>query len=323
MSSENLSRASDAMTRPIAHLSVDLDPIDTHLAGYGIRAPHCDRIYRTAVPRLLDLLDGLHLRATLFVVARDAEREAPLWREAVARGHEIGSHSMSHPIPFATLPPAERLREVGESRRRLEDAVGRPVLGFRAPGWDVDQTTLDAVAGAGYRYDASILPSPALLPGALLRLVLSRGRMRPHALGRSIRLAWSRRLPYRVARDGGLREFPLAVSPVLRVPFTHTLWYVAPRAVCWRTYRAIRRSGGPLSYMLHAADLIDLKRDEIDARMARHPGMQLGLDAKLALLKGFLGVLSAEYRIVTYEDAVGSTSGERTPGAPDAQLLAN
>ena len=47
------------LIRPPAHVSIDVDPIDTHLAGYGIAAPPCDRSYRAAVPRFLDLFDRL------------------------------------------------------------------------------------------------------------------------------------------------------------------------------------------------------------------------------------------------------------------------
>src|SRR4051812_10875952 len=48
-------------------LSVDVDPIDTHLAGYGIAVPPCDVVYRTALPRCFDLFERLGARATFFV----------------------------------------------------------------------------------------------------------------------------------------------------------------------------------------------------------------------------------------------------------------
>ncbi|HSP96092.1 MAG TPA: polysaccharide deacetylase family protein [Candidatus Dormibacteraeota bacterium] len=294
--------------RPTGHVSIDIDPIDTHLAGYWIAAPPCDLVYRTAVPRFLDLVERLGIRATLFVVARDAEAQADLWREAQRRGHEIASHSVTHPIPFASLPPSELARELSESRRRLEDVTGHAVLGFRAPGWDVGRPTLSAIAAAGYRYDASVLPTPALLAGSLLRFVLSAGRKRPHGVGRSLRAAFTSRWPYRLRRGGGLLEFPVAVSPLLRLPFTHTLWYVAPRALCESAYRAIRRSRAPLSYMLHATDFLDLRADAVDGRMARHPGMQLSLSEKLTLLEERLAAIAADYRVRPYGDLLAAAA---------------
>jgi hypothetical protein len=260
------------------------------------------------VPRFLDLMDRLKLRATLFVVARDAGAQAALWQEAQRRGHEIASHSMSHPIPFASLPAGDLTRELCDSRRRLEDSVGHPVLGFRAPGWDVGRATLAAIADAGYRYDASVLPTPALLAGAALRFALSGGRMRPHGMGRSLRAAFSQRQPHRL-QAGGLYEFPVAVSPLLRLPFTHTLWYVAPRALCEWSYRSLRRSRVPLSYMLHAVDFLGLERDGVDPRMSRHPGMQLALERKLALLEERLSIIAADYTVRPYRDLFADGDG--------------
>ena len=90
-----------------AVFSCDLDTVDRHLQGYGFEGlPPCDVIYRKAVPRLLDLLGELRVPGVLFVIARDAERERGLLRDAVAKGHEVASHSLTHPQPFRTLNDA-------------------------------------------------------------------------------------------------------------------------------------------------------------------------------------------------------------------------
>src|SRR5262249_2412896 len=113
-----LHRRSGACDRPPAHdraedgmsyavLSCDLDTIDRHLQGYGFAdVPPCDRVYRPAVPRVLELAAELGVPCVLFTIARDAEREAALPRAAVAAGHEIASHSLTHPQPFGTLDDA-------------------------------------------------------------------------------------------------------------------------------------------------------------------------------------------------------------------------
>lgn len=308
---------------PTAHVSVDLDPVDTHLAGYGIHCPPDDSIYRRAVPRILDLLDRCGIRATLFVVARDAARESRLWREACERGHEIASHSLTHPIPFARLPAAELWREVSESRRRLEEATGSAVIGFRAPGWDVDRTTLPLIARAGYRYDASLLPTPVLLAGAALRFLLSGGRMRQIDLRAVTRAAFAPSAPHLVdcgSANGGselpgssrLWEFPVAVSRRLRLPLTHTLWYLAPPALCRRALRGMSRAGKTLCYQFHAVDVLGLGEDDIDRRLARHPGMRWPRDRKIRLLEEVLAEIAARFRARTYAAAIA----ERDPHPP-------
>lgn len=294
-------------TRPAAFVSIDIDPIDTHLAGYGFAAPPCARVYERAVPRFLAMAEHIGVRATLFVVARDAASQAALWRAAVRSGHEIASHSLTHPLPFATLPAETLAYELRESRRRLEDATGTAVVGFRAPGWDVSEATLAAIADAGYRYDASLLPTPALLAGSVLRWALSGGRVWPSGLGHALRAACAPRHPHRY---GALQEFPLAVSPLLRVPFTHTLWYVAPYALAERTYRRLGRGSAPLGYMLHAADFLDLERDGLDPRMARHPGMALPLEQKLWLLEERLRAIATDYDVRPYRERLGDDGSE-------------
>jgi peptidoglycan/xylan/chitin deacetylase (PgdA/CDA1 family) len=70
-------------------------------------------------------------------------------REVAAAGHEVGSHSLTH-AHLAGLDAEELRREVGESRRILEDVLGAPVPGFCYPYGDFDAAAADAVREAGY-----------------------------------------------------------------------------------------------------------------------------------------------------------------------------
>jgi peptidoglycan/xylan/chitin deacetylase (PgdA/CDA1 family) len=71
-------------------------------------------------------------------------------RALVAKGHTIGSHTVSHPY-LAAEPAAQQREEIEESRRMLEEAVRAPVLDFCYPGGGYTATTRDIVAAAGYR----------------------------------------------------------------------------------------------------------------------------------------------------------------------------
>ena len=114
--------------QPYAVISCDLDTVDRHLQGYGFEGlPPCDRIYRTAVPRLLELFEALEVPGVLFTIARDAESERGLLRAAVAAGHEVASHSLTHPQPFRTLSDAALREEIRTSRARLTEARSGPI----------------------------------------------------------------------------------------------------------------------------------------------------------------------------------------------------
>jgi peptidoglycan/xylan/chitin deacetylase (PgdA/CDA1 family) len=115
---------------------------------------------RHAVPVL-----GRHgMTATVYVVAGrlagqndwdDGPRldllSADELRLVAAAGHEVGSHSLTHPR-MAGLHPATLQAETSESRRLLEEVLDRPVDGFCYPYGSVDQPAADAVRDAGYTY---------------------------------------------------------------------------------------------------------------------------------------------------------------------------
>jgi len=291
--------------RPYAIFSCDLDTVDRHLQGYGIDdLPACDRIYRTAVPRLLELFEELGVPGVLFVIARDAHAERDLWRRAVAAGHEIASHSLTHTQPFSTLDD-ERLREeLAESRTRLAAASGADVVGFRAPAWDVTDRVLDMIADCGYRYDASVFPTPVLVASRLAayRRSAHKGSIFSMDL---FGHAFAPAVPHRrAAARGTLVEFPISVTRWLRLPVYHTFTYFVPRWLFRRGLESALRSGRPLCYEFHAADLLDLANDGVDPRMDRHPGMKVPLAAKRAALRDILETIARERRVLTYRQAM-------------------
>lgn len=70
-------------------------------------------------------------------------------RQMLKDGHEIGSHSATHPI--LPLVDDDTLRdEVAGSRKRLEELVEQPVMSFCYPNGDHDDRVVLAVKQAGY-----------------------------------------------------------------------------------------------------------------------------------------------------------------------------
>ncbi len=288
-----------------AVFSCDLDTVDRHLQGYGFEGlPPCELIYATAVPRLLELLREIGVPGVLFVIARDAERQAGVLRAAIAAGHEVGSHSLTPPQPFRTLDDAALHDEIVTSRQRLQAATGAEVVGFRAPAWDVDARVLATVRQAGYRYDASIFPTPALIASRLVEYRRSTGKRSIFAMD-IIGHSFTPVRPYPL-RDGagGLIEFPIAVTRWLRVPVYHTMQYFLPRWLFERSLRALLRSDLPVCYEFHAADLLDLSADGVDPRMARHPGMNLPVERKVAALRDVLTAIARARHVLTYTQAL-------------------
>src|ERR1700730_6859015 len=131
----NTDQVNDQRKRPPAVIHVDLDGATDifKMHGWTFSDP-VDPIFETGLRNSLDFFERNQIRATLFVIANslDNPRKRVLLEEAVQRGHEIASHTLTHPDMFA-VSRAEKSREIFESRAKLESLLDVTVRGFRAP----------------------------------------------------------------------------------------------------------------------------------------------------------------------------------------------
>jgi peptidoglycan/xylan/chitin deacetylase (PgdA/CDA1 family) len=68
-----------------------------------------DGPYAVTTPLLLDVLNDLRVRATFFIIGRDAELQPELSRRIVSEGYEVANHTYSH--PRLDLAPTKRVVE--------------------------------------------------------------------------------------------------------------------------------------------------------------------------------------------------------------------
>lgn len=97
------------------------------------------------------------LRQRLGVEAKPSADDRPLrWAEVnalVAAEHEVGSHTVTHPV-LSALSPADVEKELVRSKRTIEDRTGRPVTALAYPYGRVEAVGEVAVRTArdvGYR----------------------------------------------------------------------------------------------------------------------------------------------------------------------------
>jgi peptidoglycan/xylan/chitin deacetylase (PgdA/CDA1 family) len=72
-------------------------------------------------------------------------------RDLDARGHVIGSHSVTHPVRMSSLSRAEMLREWRDSVDRLSDVLYHPVRVASVPGGYYSRAVAEAAAACGIR----------------------------------------------------------------------------------------------------------------------------------------------------------------------------
>jgi polysaccharide deacetylase family protein (PEP-CTERM system associated) len=110
--------------------------------------------------RLLEIFNESNTRATFFVLGWVAERFPDLVPRIAAEGHEIASHGYGHRLVY-DLSRREFREDIRRSKDVLESAIGKPVLGYRAPSYSVTPKSLwalDILIDEGFSYDASIFP---------------------------------------------------------------------------------------------------------------------------------------------------------------------
>lgn len=84
-------------------------------------------------PRVLDLLDQHHARATFFCIGARAARHPALVQEIVQRGHAVENHSLDHLHHFSLFGPARLMRDIGAAQQVLTELSGTAPRFFRAP----------------------------------------------------------------------------------------------------------------------------------------------------------------------------------------------
>lgn len=95
-------------------------------------------------PRLLRLLDQLHVPATFFCVGDNVRRYPEHYRAILAAGHTVGNHTYHH-IRGLRLPASAYMADVQQAAELIHSRLFRPPHGRLTPA------QLSALRTAGYR----------------------------------------------------------------------------------------------------------------------------------------------------------------------------
>lgn len=224
-----------------------------------------------SIDALLRSLELHGAQGTFFVLGWLAQHRPDVVRAIAEAGHEIGSHGFWH--ERVTALDRDSFREdIRSSKRALEDLIGAPVIGYRAPNFSIVpgcEWAFDVLLEEGYRYDSSLFP------------IRRRGYGYPGA----------RRAPHLIQRETGLlAEFPLATTSILayQVPAAGGGYLRQfPYAVIRRAFREATDRCEPATFYIHPW--------EIDPGQPRLPVSSLnrirhyrGIDGALARVERLL-----------------------------------
>jgi peptidoglycan/xylan/chitin deacetylase (PgdA/CDA1 family) len=185
---------------------------------------------KKAVRQLLDLLDEYDQKITFFAVANLCDNHLELLEEIRDRGHEIASHSYTHPN-LTEISPEQLEREVKDSKERLEKELDIEVKGFRAPELRINQKVYEEIESTGYEYDSSKISS-FKIPG----WYGGYGKQRPHT-------------------KGEITEMPVSANPITKTPISGFFFRtLGEKHLNWSVMELHKRDIVPVIY-LHPYEL--------------------------------------------------------------------
>jgi polysaccharide deacetylase family protein (PEP-CTERM system associated) len=118
---------------------------------------------------VLEMLAEADVLATFFASGQVAKRYPALMRRIAGAGHELASHGWDHAHVFTMDRASFRLDlHLQMSRKTIEDTTGIRVIGYRAPGFSIDQRTpwaFTELAEQGFAYSSSVAPIASDLDG--------------------------------------------------------------------------------------------------------------------------------------------------------------
>lgn len=290
------------MVKRLGTIQVDVDglwTIQSFLAQF--KEAQEDVIFECGIPIFLELFKKFNIKATFFVNAKDLNIswKKDLIVKIAKNGHEIANHGYSHRY-FSQISFAEKKVEIEKSTTLLSQVTKERIVGFRAPGYDIDKQIFDLLEKFGYLYDSSIWPS-YLSPFLKLwqRFIISK---RSTGYNYSLSLMFSPIKPYFPSEKNfywpgsrNILEIPVTTLPFLRMPFHFSYLFLGKKQYFNFGLWLLKRRCKYLNFIFHLIDLVGSDRLK-DTHFLFSPKMLT--ETKLKIAEYVLSKIQKEYTLL-------------------------
>jgi polysaccharide deacetylase family protein (PEP-CTERM system associated) len=103
-----------------------------------------------------DLLDKYQIKITVFVLGELIKENHLLIKNISDRGHEIAIHGWDH-LLLHNKSNEEFSLEILRAKNALEELINKPVIGYRAPCFSLNNEKLEELSKLGLKYDSSYI----------------------------------------------------------------------------------------------------------------------------------------------------------------------
>ncbi|MEK6968842.1 MAG: polysaccharide deacetylase family protein [Nanoarchaeota archaeon] len=287
-------------------VQVDLDGFWTIANYYGLKTDsNKDIIYETAIPRFLKMFEEKGIKATFFVIGKDAliKEKKELLKNIVNDGHELANHTMNHIFGLSKLSPENKIKELEDAEQAISEISHHKIVGFKAPGYDIDREMLNILTQKGYLYDSSMLPSSIYPVTQIINGLLSNTKkIRTH--GPKVSWGFAPNRPYSPQKriwtgkswkkgSSGLLEIPCSAMPLIRFPYHSSYAFIGGLNYFNLGHTLMKKTKTPLNYSFHAIDLAD----NIQTKFS--PIQNLNFDRRFNLCNKIMNKITKDYDIST------------------------
>lgn len=259
----------------MAHIHIDLDTPHILSRFYnGSDTSPNDEYCHILLKRISDFLSANQVKATFFVVTQDLQLKQydALLKKLSLEGHEIASHTHTHPYVDSNYSPRLFEEEIRQSCREIKSHFGFTPVGFRSPSYFMNESIIDILIQEGFKYDCSVLNSPVT---PLFKLM--------SAL-KGATAGFEKQGPIDTEKllSRGFKEFP--VPTFLGLPYYNNLNLYFPRPIR-NGMASIGRGLSP--YLFHLIEFADYEEDKkhLPRTVLKHPNIMIPLSQKLEFAK--------------------------------------
>ncbi len=311
-------------------VSIDIDSLRHYHRIHGLATPRFkgpDPVYTIALPRFLELFRLYNIKATFFVIGEDLQEpiHQEILHQALAEGHELANHTFHHEYHLTRFSEYNMEKEIAEGEEALKALLppNRRIVGFRAPGYNIDEKLLKILKRRGYLYDSSIFPSYPyyIAKGLVMAFLALKGTPSASLLGSPKVLLQpvkpfipsfegdneeSSPSPFHledIVEESVLWELPMTLIPYLRLPYIGTSLLLYPRLLLSPMTQFIMREYDFINLELHAIDMLDPQRDpHLNPLRDKQPDLAIPLAEKFERFHEVFSQLAAFYRFITLEE---------------------
>lgn len=122
--------------------------------------------YDSLLDNWLVLCEEMNFKSTAFILGSFADKYPHIVKKLSDNGHEIASHGQTHDLVYS-LKLEEWKKSINDSKKTLEDIIGKEVNGYRSASWSLpfEQQYYETLVDSGYTYSSSYFPLKTYLYG--------------------------------------------------------------------------------------------------------------------------------------------------------------